>query len=237
MKKAIVVGASSGIGRELARLLAENGYVVGITGRRQALLEDLRQSAPGQYLISSFDASDESSNAKLSALAEALGGLDLLILSAGMGDLNDALDPEIEQKTNRLNVLAFTEVVTWAYRCFEKQGYGQLAAITSIGGLRGSGAAPAYNASKAYQINYLEGLRQKAKKSGKPIFVTDICPGFVDTAMAKGEGLFWVAPVEKAARQIFRAIQRKRGKVYVTKRWAFLARVLKRLPDWIYMRM
>jgi short-subunit dehydrogenase len=62
-----------------------------------------------------------------------------------------------------------------------------------VAGIRGSRQAPSYNATKSYQINYLEGLRQKSRKS---IFVTDIRPGLVDTDMAKGEGLFWVMPVE-----------------------------------------
>ncbi len=158
-------------------------------------------------------------------------------MSAGTGDLNKNLDYDTEKKTNDLNVAAFTEIVTWAYNFFEKQGHGHLIAVTSIGGLRGSSMAPAYSASKAYQINYLEGLRQKAKKSGKPIFVTDIRPGFVDTDMAKGEGLFWVSTKEKAAKQIFDIIDRKKDIGYVTKRWAIIATILKILPNWLYNKI
>ena len=72
------------------------------------------------------------------------------------------------------------------------------------------GAAPAYNASKAFVSNYMEGLRQKVRKPNLPITVTDIQPGLVDTAMAQGEGLFRVAPPEKAARQIHEVIKRRR---------------------------
>jgi short-subunit dehydrogenase len=97
--------------------------------------------------------------------------------------------------------------------------------------------APAYNASKAYQINYLEGLRQKATKTKKPIYVTDIRPGFVDTDMAKGEGQFWVTTKEKAARQIFGIIKRKKGIGYVTKRWWIIAKLLRLIPNEIYKRM
>jgi short-subunit dehydrogenase len=96
---------------------------------------------------------------------------------------------------------------------FKKQGHGHLVNISSIAGLIGNGEAPSYNATKAFQINYLEGLRLNAYKSRVNIHVTDVRPGFVDTDMAKGDGLFWVAPVEKAAQQIFTAIKRKR-KVY-----------------------
>ncbi len=107
-------------------------------------------------------------------------------------------------------------------------------AVTSAAGLRGSSHAPSYNATKSYQINYLEGLRQKSTKSKKPIFVTDIRPGLVDTDMAKGEGLFWVMPVEKVTKQIFKAIKKKRKVVYVTKRWGVIARIQKILPGFIY---
>ena len=106
-----------------------------------------------------------------------------------------------------------------------------------MGGLRGSSNAPAYNATKAFQINYLEGLRQKATKLKIPIFVNDIRPGFVDTAMAKGEGQFWVTTIEKATNQILQAIKKKRKVVYITKRWKLVAAILKRIPQQIYDRM
>ena len=80
-------------------------------------------------------------------------------------------------------------------------------------------------------------MRQKAKKSKMPITVTDVRPGFVNTEMAKGEGLFWVAPVDKAAKQIFKAILSKKKVVYVTKRWRIVAGLLKRIPNSLYEKM
>jgi short-subunit dehydrogenase len=237
MKKAIIVGASSGIGNELAKILIENGYEVGITGRRKSELEKLRESRPENYVISSFDCTAENNSERLTDLANKIGSLDLLILSSGIGDLNEELNFGIENKTNLLNVNAFTEIVDWTFNYFEKQGKGHLVGISSIAGIRGSRMAPAYNASKAYQINYLEGLRQKATKTKKPIFVTDIRPGFVDTDMAKGEGQFWVATKEKAARQIFGIIKRKKGIGYVTQRWWIIAKILRIIPNGIYKRM
>lgn len=237
MKKAIIVGATSGIGNELAKILVNNGYKVGITGRRKAELQDLQKRNPENYEISSFDCTAENNSEKLSELIKQIGGLDLLILSSGTGDLNEELDFEIENRTNLLNVNAFTEIVGWTFNYFQKQGKGHLVAISSIAGIRGSRIAPAYNASKAYQINYLEGLRQKATKIKNPIYVSDIRPGFVDTDMAKGEGQFWVATKEKAARQIFGIIKKKKGIGYVTKRWWVIAKVLKMLPNGIYKRM
>jgi short-subunit dehydrogenase len=238
MKKAIVVGATSGIGKGLAKLLVENDYKVGITGRRTELLEEMKSENPDSCVIQTFNITDTNTAVKkLEELAAELGGLDLLILSAGTGDINNGLDFEIEKSTIDTNVVGFTCIADWAYKYFEKQKYGHFVAISSIGGLRGSRQAPSYNASKAYQINYLEGLRQKVTSRKEQIFITDIRPGLVDTEMAKGEGLFWVMPVDKVVRQIFKAIKKKRKIAYVTKRWGLIAWVLELIPGPMYSRM
>ena len=133
--------------------------------------------------------------------------------------------------------MGWTFVIDTLYNLFEQQNHGHLVAITSAGGLRGEPMAPAYSATKAYQINYMEALRKKAFKAGNKIVVTDIRPGLVDTAMAKGDNLFWVMPVDKVARQISTAIRRKKSKLYVTKRWHILAVINKFLPFSLYKRM
>lgn len=238
MKKAIIIGATSGIGKGLAKLLADNNYIVGLTGRRTELLNELKNENPNSYFIKSFDVTDTKITVeKLEELATELGGLDLLIISSGTGDINENLDFEIEKRTIDTNVLGFTCIADWTFNYFENQKFGHLVAISSIGGLRGSRQAPAYNATKSYQINYVEGLRQKATKLKEPIFVTDIRPGLVDTEMAKGEGLFWVMPVEKTVGQIYKAILSKKKVAYVTKRWRLIALLLKRIPIQIYDRM
>ncbi len=238
MKKAIIVGATSGIGKELAQLLVSHNYKVGITGRRTELLEELKSQNPNAFFTRTFDVTDTAIiEENLNALVAELGGLDLLIISSGTGAINLKLDFEIENRTIDTNVSGFTCAADWGFNYFQNQKSGHLVAISSIAGLRGSGVAPSYYATKAFQINYLEGLRQKAKKTKQPIYVTDIRPGFVDTAMALGDGQFWVSTVEKATQQIFNAIKRKKKIVYVTKRWRIIAVVLKRLPRWIYDRM
>lgn len=238
MKKAIIIGATSGIGRELAKLLVNNSYKVGITGRRASLLNEIKSENPDLYVVASFDITNYTHVTQcLDMLVAELGGADLIILSSGTGDNNDSLDFKIEKETIDTNVAGFTCALDWAFNYFEKQGFGHLVAISSIGGLRGSRQAPAYNASKAYQINYLEGLRQKAAKLGNHIIVTDIRPGLVDTSMAKGEGLFWVMPVEKTAKQIMIEIIRKKKVAYVTKRWKLIAFILKVMPKLIYDRI
>ena len=238
MKKAIIIGATSGIGKELAIQLIDNGYKVGITGRRAELLKMLKSENPDSFLTKAFDIKDINIALKeLEELVTELGGLDLLIFSSGTGDHNENLAFEIEKRTIDTNVIGFTCIADWSFNFFETQKSGHLVTISSIGGLRGSRQAPAYNATKAYQINYMEGLRQKADKLKQSIFVTDIRPGFVDTQMAKGDGLFWVMPAEKVARQILKAIKSKKKVVYVTKRWRLVAGILKRIPRIIYDKM
>lgn len=237
MPKAIIIGATSGIGKALALILVENGFQVGITGRRSENMEAIRKTNPDRFFNQCFDCTQADNASELEALVAQLGGLDLLVLSSGTGDLNEALDASIENSTNELNVLAFTEITGWAYKHFQAQGKGHMVAISSIAGLRGNKMAPAYGASKAYQINYLEGLRQKSHSDGGHITITDIRPGFVDTPMAKGPGQFWVASPEKAARQIYRHIRNKRSVAYVTNRWRLLAILLRWIPRGIFKRL
>ncbi len=237
-KKAIIIGASSGIGKQLAILLTNKNYIVGITGRRKNLLEEIKQQSPQSFIVSDFDITNtDEVEDKLNLLASELGMVDLIILSSGNGEINHELDFAIEKKTLDLNVVGFAAVTDWVIHYFQKQKQGHFVAITSIAGIRGSRQAPAYSASKAFQINYLAGLQQKITKQRLPIYVTDIRPGFVNTNMAKGYGKFWVAPVEKAAKQILKAIEQKKAVVYITKRWRIIAIILKLIPRYFYKRV
>ena len=125
MKKAIIIGASSGIGKELAILLADNGYKVGITGRRTELLNELMNKKPDSFLTKTFNITDPKiSIEKLNELVTELGGLDLLVISAGIGDINESLDFEIEKLTIDTNVIGFTSIADWTFNYFEKQEFG-----------------------------------------------------------------------------------------------------------------
>ena len=234
----IIIGATSGIGKALFENYVSEGNCVGIVGRRNHLLEDLRQEHPANTVAVTADITkyDETESALKTLLSE-LQDIHLAIVCSGTGDINASLDHAVERPTIDTNVVGWTFVIDSLYHIFEQQGHGHLVAITSAGGLRGEPMAPAYSATKAYQINYMESLRKKAFKAGGNIIVTDIRPGLVDTAMAKGEGLFWVMPVEKVARQVCTAIHKKKSKVYVTKRWHILAIINKTLPFSLYKRM
>ena len=237
MKKAIVIGATSGIGKELAKILSLNNYVVGMAGRRTELLSNLQREISGSYIKRIDVAKSEEAITLLKELIQEMGGMDLIVISSGVGFINPELVWKQEKETIDVNISGFAAIANAAFKYFSNQGSGHIVGISSVAAIRGSGEAPAYNASKAFVSNYLEGLRQKARKSGIAITVTEIQPGFIDTAMAKGEGLFWVSPPGKAARQIFKAINSKKKHAYITKRWRLIALLLKIIPGWIYNKI
>lgn len=236
-KKIIIIGASSGIGKALALLYLQAGCQAGISGRRAALLNEIKSSFPAQTETAVFDVMGSDNIFHLQKMIEILGGVDLFVYNAGYGDISDDLNWEIDKTTVLTNVNGFTEMINYMYNYFEKQGYGQIAATSSIASLGGNHLAPAYSASKAFMSNYMEGLFMKAKKAKLSIAITDIQPGFVKTPMAKGAGRFWEASPEKAALQIYRAIEKRKFRVYITRRWWLVAQLMKVLPGWLYRKI
>ena len=236
-KKVIIIGATSGIGRALAKIYAQANYIVGVTGRRKELLLSLQQEFPDQVIIECFDVTGTENIECLKNLLQQTGGMDLLIYNSGYGDPTASLDWETDRQTTLTNVNGFVEIVNYAFNYFVVQEHGQIAAISSIASNRGNSWAPAYSASKAYMSTYMEGLQMKAEKMKIEISTTDIQPGFVKTKMAKGNGQFWVAPVEKAAKQIFNAIHHKKRRAYITRRWWIIAKLMRLMPFWIYKKI
>jgi len=235
--RAIIIGATSGIGAEMARQMLSDGWQIGITGRRLDLLEELAVAHPGNVEIQGMDVTDPlAAEAGLADLIARMGGVDMIVLSSGIGKFNKALDTAPELDTIDVNVIGFTHMALASMRYFLGQGAGHLVIISSIASRRGDRAAPAYNASKAYQARYAEGLRKYAVRKGGNITVTDVQPGFVDTAIVQGK-VFWLQPVDKAVRQIMAGLKSKRSRVVVTRRWAFVAWAMERMPERLWHRM
>jgi len=231
MKNALIIGATSGIGKELAKLLAADYDKVVITGRRTELLEEIKAINPVKFVVKTHDVTDlDSCDLLFSALKNEFKTIDLVVYSSGIGDPNYDLVWEKELPTLQTNVIAAVKIYGLAYNFFREQGYGHLVGISSIASIRGNRHVPAYFASKAFQANYLESLWMKGKRSKAEIYVTDIQPGFVDTSMAIGK-TFWMSSTEKATKQIYAAIKLKRKKAYITKRWRLVAFVLKIVPS------
>ncbi len=236
-RNAIVFGATSGIGRALSQLLAEDGYRVMITGRRLERLESLKASAPESYLIRQHDITDVDDTGKLfEELPSAMGQVDLIIHNSGIGENNFDLEWDKDLPTLNTNVMGAARVYQLAYNYFKVQGHGHLVGITSIASLVGNRHVPAYHASKSFQSNYLESLWMKARRTKKAkIQVTNILPGYVDTDIITGE-TFWMAPLDKASRQIYAGIKKKKRRVYITRRWGLIARLIGVLPPQILVK-
>lgn len=228
--KIFIFGATSGIGKELAKLFVADGHKVAIIGRRLDKLKELRQKNQDKYFIKQHDVTDISSSKTIfNELVVAMGGLDTVIYCSGIGELNKELSWKKEFPTIKTNIIGAAKVLGQSYKYFQEMGRGHIVGISSIASLRGSGHAPAYSASKAFLSNYLESLWLKAKKNKHNITVTDIVPGYVDTDMAKGD-TFWMASAPKAAKQIYSAIRKKKRRAYITRRWLLIAVLLKFIP-------
>ena len=239
MKKAIIIGASSGIGKGIALELLKRNYKIGITARRKNRLDEIKLIKPDSVIVRAFDSSTEENSKNLDELTRLLGGLDLLIYNSGIGLINKELSYEKEKKVNKLNVSGFTQVIGWGFNLFTKQKSGHIVTISSIASEIGSGINPSYNASKAYQANYLQGLRFKSNRIKIPIKITDVRPGFVDTDILQGnkDRLFWVSTVEKACRQIVKGIENERKIIYITKRWKLISLLIKIFPEKILSKL
>jgi len=236
-KKIIIVGATSGIGRKMAELYAQKGCRVGITGRRKELLDEIQKAYPDGIETECFDVTGNDNIRHVKTLIEKLGGLDLLVYSSGVGEPSKKLEWRIDKPVVDTHVNGFIEIVNWTFNYFVEKNKGHLAVLSSIAAIRGNSWAPAYSAAKAFQSTYFEALAIKAERMRKKVVVTAIEPGFVDTAMAHGgDKMFWISTVEKAAKQIISALDKKKRKVYVTKRWWFIAKLMKFAPYWIYKR-
>lgn len=233
-KKAIIIGASSGIGYALAKVLSQKGYAIGLTGRRVELLRKLQKEITGISHIQSLDLNvPEEASHSLEALIGEMGGLDLLVVNSGV----DFPDADLDLKTHRailqVNVVGFMAMCHAAYRYFKKQQSGHLVGISSVAATRGNGRSPAYSASKAFVSNYMEGLRQRMSLEG--IRVTDIRPGFIDTPMIQERKyVFWMISADKAACQIYQAIEKQKKIAYIPGRWRFVAWLMRAVPIWLY---
>ena len=238
MKKAIIIGASSGIGMHLAIELSKDGVALGLAARRVGLLSALQDKLDGPCVVYEMDITRPAEAvATLNSMISDMDGVDLIVISAGTGHINHDLVWELEADTIHTNVTGFTALAGAALDYFMQKGSGHIAAISSVAALRGGADSPAYYASKAYVSNYLEGIRCKAAKKNMHIAVTDIRPGLVDTAMAKGDGLFWVMPPQTAARQICTALRKRKAVAYVTRRWGLIAFALRIMPKRLYSKL
>lgn len=237
MKRAIIIGASSGIGREVSTLLLKAGWAIGIAARRADRLEEIKALSPAQVEVMPLDVTKADAAEKLLALVGRLGGVDLFFYASGVGKVNTGLDTQTELGTLDVNVMGFTRMLDTIFNYMAANGGGHIAAITSVAGTKGIGAAPSYSASKAYQSYYIQALQQLAYSRRLDIKFTDIRPGFVRTPLIDGRNYPMTMEATYAARLILKAVMAGRHVSIIDWRYKILVSLWRMIPRCIWRKI
>ena len=240
-KRAIIIGATSGIGYEVMNVLTAKGWQVGIAGRRQNLLMEIQRKNLNVIATECIDVTKENASEKLRTLIGKMGGMDLYFHSSGIGFQNPNLDEEKELSTVETDAVGFTRMVIEAFKYFEQppNKEGQIAVISSIARTKGLGAAPAYSASKRYVNHYLECLTQLAHIKGmKHLTISDIRPGFVKTALLADGGNYPLQlDAKEVAKEIVAKLEKKKTIIIIDWKYRLLVFFWRLIPRWIWVRM
>lgn len=239
MKRAIIIGASSGMGKEVSQLLLADGWQIGIGARRMDALQELQTLSPQQVVTAAIDVMSDDAPQRLEQLIASNGGMDLFFLASGIGKQNPNLDSEIELRTVATNGMGFTRMVDTAFNWFATHGgKGQIAVISSIAGVKGLGMAPSYSATKAFQNTYIEALQQLAHMRHLDISFTDIRPGFVKTDLLNdGKNYPLLMNKDFVSRQIVKTIYRKKSVQIIDWRYRILVFFWHLIPRWLWVRL
>ena len=169
MKQGIIIGASSGIGYELAVQLAAKGYQLGLVARRLEKLEQLSSILPGEHFIAQSDVSEaEQAQHKLTDLIDKMGNVELIILNSGVGQQEKKLDWAIQLEMIEVNIRGFAALTVISMEYFRERGNGHLVGISSVAAHMSSGTAPTYAATKAFVSSYFNGMASRAEYSNYP---------------------------------------------------------------------
>lgn len=221
MKRILVIGATSGIGRALVEEGRKRGYEMIAAGRRQHLLDEIG----GETLL--LDATAPDALEKIEKVHA-----DTVIFNAGFGIHSRLLSWEFTETAIQLNVVAFEKIAQWAFTHCQT-----FVATASIAGLRGLENTNGYAPSKAYMMNAMEGYRRKSRHEKGPCHYVTLIPGFVDTEMGQASK-FWRCSPNVAACVIIKGLERRRSVIYVTRRWRLIAFLLRHLlPRWLFERI
>jgi NAD(P)-dependent dehydrogenase (short-subunit alcohol dehydrogenase family) len=245
-RRAIVVGASSGMGAALVRRLAREGYRVTALARRADKLEELAaevgpeaERLGGGVFVQAHDVERvEDVPALFERLVRELGGLDLFIYAAGIMPAvgKDEYDTEKDLAQLQVNVAGCIAWGNETAKLFRTQRRGTMVGISSIAGDRGRKGSPVYCTTKAAMDTYLEALRNRLSEVG--VHVCTIKPGFVDTAMTQGmDGLFWLISPDEAARQILSAARWRWNTRYVPLRWWMVGFIVRSIPSFLFKKL
>lgn len=237
-RQAIIMGASSGMGHRIAEILLEKGWRVGVAARREEMLLPLKEKYPGKVVTACIDVNDPKADELLLKMVEKMNGVDLYFHVSGIGKQNLTLERDIEMNTVETNGTGFTRCITTMFNYMAKNGGGHIAAISSIAGTKGLGAAPSYSATKAFQNCYLEALEQQASMRHLNIRITDIRPGFVDTPLLGDNPHYpMLIDTESASQEIVRAVLGKKHVHVLDWRYRILTPLWRLIPRWLWRRL
>ncbi len=245
-RRAIVIGASDGIGAALARRLAREGYLLALLARRadrlDSLCREINQSS-GEARARGYPhdvAEYEKVPPLLRRIVADLGGLDLVVFVAGLNDPPGGIDKYDFDNDRRMVEVNLIGAMAWlnpVAEMFQSAGAGQIVGVGSVAGDRGRVANPGYNTSKAGLATYLEALRNRLTRGG--VNVLTVKPGFVKTEMlktAQGATPFAI-PAERAAEDIWEAIQKRKQVIYTAPIWRWIMLAIQHTPSFIFRRL
>ena len=241
-QRIVIIGASSGLGKEITSQFAQMGWTIGIAARRIDAIKELQQQFPESIVaIEQIDVTSADAGEKLLSLIKNVGGIDTLLLASGIGSQNPSLEIDIELNTVKTNTLGFTHIVDTAFNYFRNRSNdetpGQIAVISSIAGTMGLGIAPSYSATKRYQRHYIDALEQLAHFEKVNVKFTDIRPGFVDTPLLNNCRKFpMLMSVEYATPRIVKAILRRKRVSIIDWRWRIVVAFWHLFPRCIWRR-
>ena len=241
MKRVIIVGASSGIGKMLAEHYAEQGCKVAISARREENLKKIKEIYPQNVYYFAMDVTDTASSDIFCSMVEAIGGLDLVVYCSGAGKHSSNLMPEIEHQTTDVNVKGFLNIIVPAFNYFVsrqgKQKYTpQIVTISSVASFRGLGASPAYSATKRFQSIYFEALAQLSAIKGVKIDFTAIKPGFIATDFISRK-YFMTMQLPYAVKRIIKAIEARKKNAIIDWKWAVAVGLMKLIPTFVWRKI
>ena len=243
-RRGIIIGASDGLGAELARRLAREGYHLALLARRKEKLETLcnELNAHGQIArayIHDVSRYDEVP-ALLTRIVADLGRLDLVVFVAGVNYPPGGIDKYNFENDRRMIEINHLGAMAWlnpVAEMFQAAKAGQIVGIGSVAGDRGRVGNPGYNTSKAGLATYLEALRNRLTRHG--VNVLTVKPGFLKTDMLKatqGATPFAIEP-SKAADDIVRAMKKRKQQIYTPSLWRWIMLAIQHTPSIIFRRL
>ena len=243
-RRGIIIGASDGLGAELARKLAQEGFSLALLARRKDKLESLcNEINTKEQLARSYvhDVSAYDDVPKLLARIVAdLGGLDLVVFVAGVNYPPGGIDKFNFANDRKMIEVNLIGAMAWLHpiaEMFQSAKAGQIVGICSVAGDRGRVGNPGYNTSKAGLATYLEALRNRLTRHG--VNVLTVKPGFLKTEMlkaAQGATPFAIEP-SKAADDILKAMRKRKQLIYTASIWRWIMLAIQHTPSIIFRRL